>query len=139
MSMFFSAFVDAVSFLHLKTGSLSVAFLPRKCTEVSSAGPKAQGSSTQSKLVLSTEVLFRHQSTRLYPKGLGPSHPSSPIPGVWGVASGAAGEALVEEDYCKARLLAVDKFALLPKLVTSKIICWASETKRTDSSFMSWV
>lgn len=59
--------------------------------------------------------------------------------GVSGVASGAAGEALVEEDYCKARLVAVDRLALLPKLVMSKIICWTSETERTDSSFVSWV
>lgn len=33
---------------------LSVAILPRKVTEVSSAGPEAQGSSTQPKLFLST-------------------------------------------------------------------------------------
>lgn len=139
MSMFFSAFVGTVSFLHLKTGSFSVAFLPRKCTEVSSAGPKAQGSSTQSKLVLSTCFLRCCSDIRARvctlcdAKGPGCSHPSSPTPLLWGVASGAAGKALVEEDYGKARLLAVDRLALLPKLVMSKMVCWASETKRTES------
>lgn len=133
------------SFLHLKTGSFSTAFLPRKCTEVSSAGPKAQGFSTQSKLVLFTCFLRCCSDIRARvcalcdAKGPGCSHPSSPFPLVWGVASGAAGKALVEEDYGKVRLLAVDRLALLPELVTNKIVCWASETKRTEISFMSWM
>lgn len=72
----------------------------------------------------------------MMPKGRDPlTHPT----GAGGVASGAAGEALVEGDYCKARLLAMERLALLPKPGMSKIICQASETKRSDSSFMSWV
>lgn len=75
----------------LKTVSLSVTFLPRKCTEVSSAGPKAQGSSTQPKLVLSpcflrccSDQISEHVSIpSVMPKGWDlPTHPHLPT-GAW--------------------------------------------------------
>lgn len=55
----------------------------------------------------------------------GQHHPTCPYAtsGEPGAASGAAGEATIEEGYCKAKVIAMARLVLLLMPLISKIIC----------------
>lgn len=123
---------------------LSVAILPRRVTEVTSAVPEAEGFPPKLFFVyLPLNVLFKLKSMHLYPRWCQRDSMASWVltylTGEPGVASGAAGEAAVEEGFGKVILVAMARLALLLKLVIGKIICWTSKTKMTGISFLSWV